>query len=217
MVIGITGPSGAGKSLFCGFFRECGFRILDCDEIYHGMVSSPSDCTAEISLPENFGTSVLSPDGSLDRAALAAVVFAPGAEDKLLRLNEITHKYVHAEILRLISGLPDDCPGAVVDAPLLFQAGFDADCDLTVSLLAPENIRVARLLCRDGISEEKIRARLDSAPNDVYYISRSDIVFRNDGDADALKKQALSVIEYARQKSMCRSALRSHRACGRKD
>lgn len=197
MIIGVTGPSGAGKSLFCSFFREKGFTVLDCDEIYHHLTSAPSECTAELSLPENFGPSVIRADGSLDRMVLASIVFKPGAENKLLRLNEITHKYVHREVLDTISALPPGTPGVVVDAPLLFQAGFDADCDFTVAILAPKDLRLSRLKIRDNISDQKLRARLDAAPSDDYYISRCDRVVVNTGDTDALRRDADNVIRAA--------------------
>ena len=75
-VIGVTGPSGAGKSLFCSYLEELGCLHLDCDKTYHSLVDSPSDCTR--ALEAEFGASVIKPDGSLDRIALGAIVFAPG-------------------------------------------------------------------------------------------------------------------------------------------
>lgn len=194
-VIGVTGPSGAGKSVFCGFLREEGFLVLDCDEIYHDMVASPSPCTAE--LAEAFGDGILTSSGSLDRSALAAVVFAPGAEDKLEKLNSITHKFIRDEVSRqTAAGIAcGDYAGVVIDAPLLFQAGFDADCLMTVAVLAPADTRLSRLKERDGIGEDALRARLDAAPPDEYYVSRCDMTVINTGDMQALRREAAAVAE----------------------
>ena len=194
-VIGVTGPSGAGKSVFCGFLRDAGFLVLDCDEIYHRMVAAPSPCTAE--LAEAFGDGILTSSGSLDRSALAAIVFAPGAGDKLQKLNSITHKYIREEVRRQTADCLacGDYAGVVIDAPLLFQAGFDVDCLLTVAVLAPADVRLSRLTERDGIDADALRARLDAAPPDEYYVSHSDMTVINTGDMQALRREAAAVAE----------------------
>lgn len=191
MTIGVTGPSGAGKSLFCSILQSRGWLWLDCDEIYHSLTDTPSACTEELSRRGNFGKGILRPDGSLDRRALAAKVFAPGAEKRLERLNKITHKYVLDVVrARRDAALKDDIPGVVIDAPLLFQAQFDRECDATVALLAPYGDRLQRLMRRDGLSEDAIRARLAAAPDDAYYTARATFTVINNGDRAALEAEA---------------------------
>lgn len=194
-VIGVTGPSGAGKSVFCGFLCEEGFLVLDCDKIYHNMVAAPSPCTEE--LAAFFGSGIITSSGSLDRSALAEIVFAPDAGDKLEKLNSITHKYVREEIRRRTAeGLAcGDYAGVVIDAPLLLQAGFDEDCLMTVAVLAPADTRLSRLKERDDIGEDALRARLDAAPPDEYYVSRCDMTVINTGDMQALRREAAAVAE----------------------
>ena len=195
MTIGITGPSGAGKSLFCSRLAERGWTVLDCDAIYHDLTDAPSPCTEELSARWNFGKKILRPDGSLDRRALAAKVFAPGAEKRLARLNKITHKYIRAEVrARRDAALASGCPGVLIDAPLLFQSGFDEECDKTVALLAPEADRLRRLLARDGLDEAALRARLAAAPDDDYYTSRADYTVMNTGDLAALEAEAERIL-----------------------
>ncbi|MCQ2427807.1 MAG: dephospho-CoA kinase [Clostridia bacterium] len=194
-VIGVTGPSGAGKSFFCDFFRAEGYKILDCDRIYAKMTSYYSGCMKELSDPRNFGPDILLPDGSLDRKKMASAVFAEGAEDKLLLLNKITHKYVKRSIRRSLSYRPKNCRGFVIDAPLLFQAGLEKECDITVALIAERALRVSRLKERDGISSDAITARLSAAKPDSWYTERADVTVINDGDASALKKQADAIME----------------------
>ena len=189
--VGVTGPSGAGKSFFCSLFENRGFFTLDCDVIYHELTDAPSPCTQE--LRAEFGDSVLLPSGALDRRALAKIVFDHDAKHKLERLNAITHKYVLAEVRCRIAALSHDCRGALVDAPLLFESGFDKECDLTVALLAPREMRLSRLSERDGLSESALCARLDAAKSDEWYSERCDITVHNTGNADALKKAVADI------------------------
>lgn len=189
-VIGVTGPSGAGKSLFCSYLEEMGCLHLDCDKIYHSLVDSPSDCTR--ALETEFGASVINPDGSLCRPALAEIVFAPGADELRGKLNEITHAFVLAEVRKAIKSTDKKC--AVIDAPLLFEAEYEKECDLTVALLAPSEERLARLMARDNRPVEALRARMAAAPSDEFYSSRATVTVINDGNADNLKTAAHNIL-----------------------
>ena len=189
-VIGVTGPSGAGKSLFCSYLEELGCLHLDCDKIYHELVDSPSECTR--ALEAEFGASVIRPDGSLDRIALGATVFAPGADKLRAKLNEITHAFVLAEVRKAIKNTDKNC--AVIDAPLLFEANFEKECDFTVALLASPELRLSRLTLRDNRTAEALRARMNAAPQDEFYSSRATVTVINDGDADKLRAAAKDIL-----------------------
>ena len=189
-VIGVTGPSGAGKSLFCSYLEEMGCLHLDCDKIYHSLVGSPSECTR--ALEAEFGASVIRPDGSLDRVALGAIVFAPGADELREKLNKISHAFVLSEVRKLISETDKNC--AIIDAPLLFEAEYEKECDLTVALLASPELRLARLKARDNRPLEALRARMAAAPSDEFYSSRADITVINDGDEEKLRAAAREII-----------------------
>ena len=189
-VIGITGPTGAGKSLFCSYLEELGCLHLDCDKIYHSLVNSPSECTR--ALEAEFGASVIKPDGSLDRVALGAIVFAPGADALRAKLNEITHAFVLAEVRKAVKSSEKTC--AVIDAPLLFEADFDKKCDFTVALLASPELRLSRLTLRDDRTAEALRARMAAAPADEFYSSRADYTVINDGDAEKLRLEAEKIL-----------------------
>ncbi len=189
-VIGVTGPSGAGKSLFCTYFENEGCLHLDCDKIYHSLVDSPSECTR--ALEKEFGQAVIDPDGSLNRPALAAIVFAPNSKERLGRLNKITHAFVLDEVRKSIANSDADC--AIIDAPLLFEAGYEKECDLTVALLASPELRLARLQARDSRPVEALRARMAAAPDDSFYSSRADMTVINDGNEDKLREAALAIL-----------------------
>ena len=192
-VIGITGPTGAGKSLFCSYLEALGCLHLDCDKIYHSLVNSPSECTC--ALEAEFGPSVIKPNGSLDRIALGAIVFAPGADALRARLNEITHAFVLAEVRRAVKSSEKTC--AVIDAPLLFEANFDKECDFTVALLASPELRLSRLTLRDDRTAEALRARMAAAPADEFYSSRADYTVINNGDAEKLRIEAEKILREA--------------------
>ena len=190
-VIGVTGPSGAGKSLFCSYFENEGCLHLDCDKIYHSLVDSPSDCTR--ALEAEFGQAVLNPDGSLCRPALAAIVFAPGADELRGKLNKITHAFVLEEVSKAIANTDKIC--AIIDAPLLFEAGYEKECDLTIALLASPELRLARLCERDSRPVEALKARMAAAPADDFYSSRATYTVINDGDSEKLRAAAYRILD----------------------
>lgn len=177
-ILGLTGPSGAGKSLVAKHLRDAhGFAWIDTDAVYHELTSSPSPCLDE--LQEAFGTGIIK-DGALNRPALAAIVFAGGAQDKLLLLNAITHKHVIAESAKRIEAAKErGARGAILDAPLLFEAGADALCTHTCAVLADRAVRKARITARDNLSEDAADKRLDAQKPDAFYAERADFVFEN--------------------------------------
>lgn len=195
-VIGITGPSGAGKSVFCSFLRDEGFAVLDCDGIYRSLTCGPSQCMDDII--SVFGPSAAAADGSLDRNYISSIVFSPGSEDRLGTLNRITHGYVLKEVR---SAIASGKPGSLfaVDAPLLFQSGFDSECTCTVAVLAPYTVRLERLLSRDGDrrSEQDLRDRMNAAPPDSWYIERCTWAVFNSGTAEGLRLSARGIVRDA--------------------
>ncbi len=190
-IIGVTGPSGAGKSLFCSYLEEMGCLHLNCDKIYHSLVDSPSECTRE--LAKLFGDGILNADGSLFRPALAQIVFAPDGAQKREKLNRLTHAYVLDEVRRSISST--EKKHTVIDAPLLFEASYEKECDLTVALLAPAEDRLARLCERDSRPVEALRARIAAAPDDSFYTSRASFTVINSGNAEHLRAEAEKIFE----------------------
>ena len=175
LTIGLTGPSGAGKGTLASLFAAYGIPSIDTDAIYHALLVPPSECLRE--LAERFGDGILFPDGTLDRKILAALVFAPGREADLADLNTITHRHVLSEVRRLLAVYKEQGKAAVlVDAPQLFESGFDAECHYILSVLAPRDIRLARIMTRDGLDEERASARLNAQKPDEFYRSHSNAV-----------------------------------------
>lgn len=185
LTIGLTGPSGAGKGTVSALFAPYGILSVDTDKVYHDLLIPPSPCLD--ALAERFGKHMLTPDGSLDRKALAAHVFAKGNEEELADLNRITHAFV-LDVTRSICRELENkgCVGVFVDAPLLFESGFDQECDLTVAVLAPPETRLARIMTRDGLTLEQAEARMAAQKPDSYYTEQANHVLYNDGDTQSL-------------------------------
>ena len=183
--IGLTGPSGAGTSLFASYFACMGIPVLDADEIYHALVNTESECLRE--LGREFGTE-LTEGGRLDRKRLRTIVFADDGKEKLLRLNEITHKHVINRTNELICELYEKGHRVfVIDAPLLIEAGMHRDCDTVIAVTASEELRCERLMSRDGITREDAMRAIRAQKPDSFYEGASDHVIQNDGRVGRLE------------------------------
>ena len=183
-IIGLTGPSGAGKSTIAALFTERGIPVIDADRIYHALLVPPSPCLDAIR--KAFSDAVLHPDGTLNRKALSALVFedSDAGRERLSRLNAITHRFVIQKTDEALAHYrAQGLPCVVIDAPLLIEAGMQQGCDLTICVLAPADVRIRRLMQRDGRSESELRARVQAQPDDTFYRAHADAVIVNDGTA----------------------------------
>ncbi|MBQ7337617.1 MAG: dephospho-CoA kinase [Clostridia bacterium] len=197
-IIGLTGPSGAGKSTVAALFAEWDIPVIDADRVYHQLLIPPSPCLD--ALTEEFSDGILAADGTLDRVALSALVFEDSDKGRArrTRLNEITHRFVIEKSEQLLAQYRvQGKPAAVIDAPLLIEAGMHRGCDFTVCVLAPEDLRVRRLTARDQKSEAAILARIHAQPTEQFYLSHTDAAVYNTGDIDALRAQLQDVLRRA--------------------
>ena len=188
--IGITGPTGSGKTTALNALEKLGVYILDADAVYYDLLIHNEDMKGE--LRGRFGEGIMTDEGMVDRKKLGAIVFAdPSA---LLDLNAITHKYVGEENDRRKKQAEADGYRAVaVDAIALIESGMAKDCDKVVSVVAPAEVRVKRIMVRDGISEEYARSRINAQKPDSFYMENSDHVLLNDGSLtpEEFEQQAL--------------------------
>lgn len=175
-VIGITGGSGAGKTTALEVLGEMGALVLDCDEIYHRLTTESGELRE--ALIARFGEVY---DGNtLDRKKLGAVVFSD--PEALLELNAITHRYVCAEIDRLLTDWAlNGGESAAIDAIALLESGLDSRCSAVVGVTAPGEERVRRITAREGITEEYARLRIAAQKPDEYFERHCTTVLRNDG------------------------------------
>ena len=186
MIIGITGGTGCGKTTLLELIAQRGGLILDCDRIYHELLASDKEMLDAIGA--RFPGTV--EKGVLDRKKLGAIVFAD--ETALLELNRITHAAVKTEVLRRLEAAP---ALAAIDAIGLFEGELAALCDVTVAVTAPEEVRVQRLMRRDGISEAYARARIRAQHGEDWFRARCDHTLRNDKNLDAFRVKCLAFLD----------------------
>lgn len=180
MIIGLTGGSGTGKSSACAFFEEKGFVVIDLDKVSRKVCQKGEKCLDEIA--SVFGNGVIDKDGNLKRRVLGDIVFSDAK--KLEMLNSVTHKYIIEETKKIIA--ENSGRDIVLDAPLLFEAGLDSLCTVTLCILSSRENRIKRIVKRDNISEKSAEARISSQQSDDYYSSRCSICIHNDSDLSAL-------------------------------
>ncbi len=191
LVIGLTGPSGSGKGKVAEIFSAYGLPVINADEVYHQLLVPPSLCLEE--LTDRFGVGILSADGTLNRRALGAIVFTDPAA--LEALNTITHHHVMREIRRRLELLRrEDTRAAVIDAPQLFEAGAERDCNVIVSVIADKMLRLDRIVRRDGIDAEAAMRRIEAQKGDAFFRSHSDYVIENNSLPEALLPEVRKIL-----------------------
>ncbi len=188
-IIGLTGGSGTGKGTFAALLRGKGAGWVDADAVYRRLCTENRDMLHE--LDTVFG-GVLDETGALDRKKLAAIVFAD--PDKLARLNQITLPYIRAASLDEMRA-QGDCPFVLYDAPTLFEVGADDLCERIIGVLADTEVRVKRIMARDGLDETAARARISAQPDADFYRTRCDYIVENNGGIADLQQQADAIFE----------------------
>ena len=194
-IIGLCGGSGSGKGSACQIFGKYGIPSIDTDSIYREITAAPGECLA--ALQNEFGSEIINESGALDRKRLASIVFSgEDSSSRLARLNEITHKFILDETRRRLDEYRAmDAVAAIVDAPLLFESGFDRECDILVAVVAERELRINRIMSRDGITRKAAEQRIDSQLSDDELILRCDYVIRNDYDISYLKQEVRTVLK----------------------
>ena len=197
-LIGLTGPSGAGKGLFCKMLKDYGIESIDADAVYHSLLVPPSPCLDALS--REFGEDILSADGTLNRRKLAAIVFSPENEEeksaRIATLNTITHGYVMRRTEEILQKHEEnDVKAVIFDAPALYEAGADKQCNLLVTVIASKETRLRRIIERDGLSEEDAEKRIRAQQPDEFYTARAHKVFSNDGTEEEFRSAVRTYYE----------------------
>lgn len=192
--IGLTGSMGSGKSYAAAIFGEFGIKSIDTDEISRIVTLPGTSCLGE--LVQHFGEGILTRDKKLDRSKLAAAAFAD--KDSTAVLNKITHKHILAECRSRLRRLEAEGEfAAVIEAPLLYESGFNYYCDYIVAVLCDTAVKLRRIRDRGGITEEAALARLSKQHDDDYFYNRADFTVNNN-DGHNIRLQIDLIIQQIR-------------------
>ncbi len=170
--IGITGNIASGKSAVQNILESLGYKVFDADKSAHELLSKSQKVL------DTFGTN--------SREILAGTVFSD--KRKLKQLEDILHPLIKDAMLKFFS---DNCGQSLIFAsvPLLFEAGFDKFVDKIIFISAPYQMRLNRLIQRNGYDENYARLRLESQLSEDVKIPKSDFVIVNDGDLNLLRQK----------------------------
>ena len=184
LVIGLTGSIGTGKSEAARQLEALGASIISADQVGHEAYTPKTEAWDQVVVA--FGDEILQEDGGIDRRKLGALVFSdPG---KLEKLNQIMHPLMARMVSDKIEALRDQEVGVVVvEAALLFEAGWDSLVEEVWVTDSPEKIVIERLKQRNGMSEEEARKRIYSQMDRTERLERSDYVIQNSGDMAELE------------------------------
>lgn len=185
-VIGLTGGIGSGKSTVTRRLLEKGYRVFDADRISHEITAPGMPALSRIR--ETFGERFFDDEGRLLRKELAKHITADPAERE--KLNAIMHAAIIAAIEEGLENARAEGRQLVfIDAPLLFEAGLDRMCDRVWLVSAPEEVRIQRVMARDGISEEVVRGYIAGQMPEEEKRARSAVLLDNGGTRESLYAQ----------------------------
>jgi dephospho-CoA kinase len=183
-IIGLAGGVGAGKSAVAEILERLGCVVADSDGTGRAALRDPA---IRDTLVGWWGDDVLDEMGEIDRSAVAKIVFA--RPDQRRRLESLVHPWIEVRRRTLFGQAPPDTRALVIDAPLLFEAGLDAECDAVIFVETDRAARLARLTENRGWGEHELARREDSQLPLDEKRARSDYVIVNDGDLRALIEQ----------------------------
>lgn len=183
-IIGLCGQSGSGKSTVAAFLRSRGVYIIDADKVCRQVYATDRACIKE--LCDRFGGDILV-GGSIHRPTLASKAF--GAKDGVADLNRIAHKYISMEIMtHLEKARGRGVNYALLDAPLLFEAGLEKICHGILVTVADKKRQISRLKGRDGKNEKELEKRLAAQKSASELVAVADAVIVNNGTIKQLRQ-----------------------------
>ena len=190
-VIGLTGSIGSGKSTVAGLFKELGAEVIDADQVSRQVVEPGSKTLNQ--LTSEFGDQILNPDGSLNRAHVADIVFE--SDEKRQLLNSIIHPAIYNKIVNLIEEYREKgCELVVLEAALMLEkGGLLKLTDHLVVVSIDEETQLKRLEQRGGLTTEQMKARIKTQLGNDEKIKHADFVIDNSGNLENTRTQVSGI------------------------
>lgn len=207
-VVGLTGGIATGKSTVAALLGEFGAVVLDADQVGREVLGPGEPGLAET--VRHFGADMLQADGTLDRRRLGEVVF--GSENARQALNRITHGRIAAALRQRVERIDREAMGptvVVVEAALLFEAGWERFTDMTVTTRAEQNQQVQRLMERHRLDHARAVARIRSQQPASQLLARADRVIDTTGTLAETREQAESLWQLLLEAASARFARHS--------
>lgn len=192
LVIGLTGSIGTGKSEATRVLQGLGAEVINADQVGHEAYTPHTESWNAV--VDTFGRDILQPDGEIDRRKLGAIVFAD--QGQMAKLNGIMHPRMAGMVAEKIEQMRSrGVTVVVVEAALLFEAGWETLVDEVWATDSPLEIVFQRLMSRNGLDEQEVRKRLGSQMDIQERLDRADVVVDNSGDVTALEETVKSIWE----------------------
>ena len=203
-VIGVTGGIGSGKSTVAEILADFGGVLIDADKVAKALMKPGQKAYAAV--VEYFGTGILKrDDGEIDTKVLGQIVFSD--KQKLKKLNDLTHKIVGSEIKRNVDEIKSamyakplekgDLRFIILDVPIPVEEGFFDIANTIWVVIANDDIRVERIVKRNGIGEDEAERKIKSQMTNGEYLAIADVVIENETDIELLRKSvATELLEY---------------------
>ena len=188
-LVGLTGTTGAGKSEVSKIFAEQGYKVISADVLARKAVENQYVITL---LTENFGADIIE-NNTLNRKLLGQRAFS--SKENNDKLNAITHPFITSLFVNEIDEcVKAGCDKILFDAPQLFESKINILCDVIISVVADETVRVERIIKRDNISKNLAQMRISAQYNENFFRENSDYIIENNFTVDSLRECALSII-----------------------
>jgi len=192
-VITITGGIGSGKSTVAAIFEEKGALILDADSIAKEMLWNDSEINMKVI--DEFGADICDDNNRISKERLIPRVFRNN--ESIQRLNDIMHPPVIKRINEIIqeNAYLNKYTMIAVDAALIFEAGLEKEFDYAVTVIAADDLRISRIVARNGVTPEDVLQRMNLQGSQKEHILKSDYIITNNGSFAELRNQSLRVFE----------------------
>ena len=173
--LGLTGGIGSGKTLVCQIFEKLGVPVYYADRAARELMNGNAELKE--SIKHMFGDRAYDKDG-LDRQYVASSVF--GDHKKLSQLNSLVHPHVRKDFIRW-TVQHSESPYVIEEAAILFESGASLEMDQTILVYAPEELRISRVMKRDGLKREDVLKRMEHQLSEEEKMKKADHILSNDG------------------------------------